>query len=108
MLPGISLVRRPIGLGQVSQNLCFVFFDGFILRLELIVSKVRSFGLTKDDPLIQTGMNYLLSHQHADGSWRDMRRLRYHPTWTAVDGLSQDCWRGQGLSMPGLKPLLPQ
>jgi len=53
-------------------------------------------------------MNYLISNQHADGSWGNMMRLRYHPTWTAVDGLSQYCWRGQGLSMPGLKPLLPQ
>ena len=69
---------------------------------------LRSFGLTEDDPLIQTGMNYLLSHQHADGSWGNMRRLRYHPTWTAIDGLSQYCWRGQGLSMPDLKPLLPR
>jgi len=70
------------------------------------MDSLRSFGLTEDDPLIQTGMNYLLSHQHADGSWGKLGRLRYHPTWTAIDGLSQYCWRAEDVSVPELKAFL--
>ena len=66
---------------------------------------LRSFGLTEDDPLIQTGMEYLLSHQNRDGSWGD-KRLRYHATWTAMDGLSEYAWSDEGLSFPELRPLL--
>jgi hypothetical protein len=66
---------------------------------------LRSLGLTEDDPLIKTGMEYLLSHQNQDGSWGD-KRLRYHATWTGIDGLSEYAWHGEGLSFPELKPLL--
>jgi hypothetical protein len=68
---------------------------------------LRSFGLAEDDPLIQIGMEYLFSHQNRDGSWGD-KRLRDHATWTAIDGLSEYAWRGEGLSFPELKPLLEQ
>jgi hypothetical protein len=69
------------------------------------MDSLRAFGLTEDDPLIRTGMDYLLSHQNSDGSWSH-KRLRYHPTWTAIDGLSDYCWQGERLSFPELKPLL--
>jgi hypothetical protein len=31
---------------------------------------------------------------------------RYHPTWTAIDGLREYSWRGRRLSFPKLAPLL--
>jgi hypothetical protein len=75
-----------------------------------LLDSLKSFGLSNDDPLIRNGMAYLLSCQNADGSWGDadaddMYR-RYHPTWTAIDGLRDYAWRGKRLSFPGLRPLL--
>ena len=58
---------------------------------------LKSFGLTDNDTLIRTGTDYLLSSQNPDGSWGDMKTsdiyLRYHPTWTAVDGLRDYKWK---------------
>jgi hypothetical protein len=58
---------------------------------------LKSFGLKDNDPLIRTGIEYLLSSQNPNGSWGDMTTgdiyLRYHPTWTAVDGLRDYKWR---------------
>jgi hypothetical protein len=58
---------------------------------------LKSFGLKDNDPLIRTGTEYLLSSQNPDGSWGDMKTddiyLRYHPTWTAVDGLRDYKWK---------------
>lgn len=71
---------------------------------------LRAFGLKTADDLMRQGMEYLLAHQNADGSWGNVRErdiyLRYHPTWNAVAALSEYGWRGQGLSHPELKPLL--
>lgn len=71
---------------------------------------LRAFGLEEDHPLIRRGIEYLLSCQNADGSWGDMKAegvyQRYHPTWTAIDGLREYRWRGTGLSFPELLPTL--
>jgi hypothetical protein len=57
---------------------------------------LKSFGLRDSDPPIRTGMDYLLAVQNPDGSWGDRNTddvyLRYHPTWTAVDGLRDYKW----------------
>lgn len=71
---------------------------------------LKSFGLSPRHPLIKKGMDYLLSSQNSDGSWGDIAGAediyqRYHPTWTAIDGLRDYSWR-RGLSFPALKPLL--
>jgi hypothetical protein len=74
------------------------------------LDSLRSFGLTTDHPLIRTGIEYLLSTQNADGSWGCTEEediyARYHPTWTAIDGLREYAWQGLGLSFPRLEPLL--
>ena len=71
---------------------------------------LRAFGLKEDHPLIRRGMEYLLSCQNPDGSWGDVDEegiyQRYHPTWTAVDGLRDYAWRGRRLSFPELLPTL--
>lgn len=73
---------------------------------------LRAFGLTTNDPLIRSGMEYYLAHQNRDGSWGDMHEKdiyqRYHPTWNAIAGLSEYVWKSEGLSFPELKPLLQQ
>jgi hypothetical protein len=35
---------------------------------------MRVFGLTDADPLVHTGVRYVLSKQNADGSWGDTGR----------------------------------
>ena len=71
---------------------------------------LRDFGMTERDPLIRTGVEYVLSKQNPDGSWGDLNDTdaynRYHSTWTAIDGLREYGWHGKRLSFPGLKPLL--
>ena len=71
---------------------------------------LRAFGLESSHPLIRTGIDFLLSRQNADGSWGDMDvedvYCRYHPTWTAIDGLREYAWRGERLSFPRLMPVI--
>jgi hypothetical protein len=66
---------------------------------------LKSFGLTEDDPLIRSGIEFVLSRQNADGSWGDPNEPeiypRYHSTWTAINGLMDYAWpRGVGVSFP--------
>ena len=57
---------------------------------------LKAFGLTDDDPLIRSGIDYVLSTQNKDGSWGPLQSDdmydRYHPTWTAIDGLRDYNW----------------
>jgi hypothetical protein len=57
---------------------------------------LRAFGLTTRDEIIQRGFAELLSRQNPDGSWGDLASRdiydRYHPTWTAIDGLREYRW----------------
>ncbi len=61
------------------------------------LDSLRSFGMTANDAIIRAGFEYLLSHQNADGSWGDVNEPdaydRYHPTWTALDGLREYRWK---------------
>ena len=74
------------------------------------LDSLKSFGLTENHPLIRKGVNYLLATQNPDGSWGDIEAediyQRYHPTWTAVDGLREYAWRGTRLCFPQIAPLL--
>ena len=60
---------------------------------------MKSFGLAESHQLIRQGFRYLLAQQNLDGSWGDMEAediyQRYHPTWTAIDGLREYAWRGK-------------
>lgn len=68
------------------------------------LDSLKSFGLKDDDPVIQAGMDYLLATQNPDGSWGDMAYKdvygRYHPTWTAVDGLRDYKWKRHKIELP--------
>ena len=73
------------------------------------MDSLKAFGLANNGPMVRRGTQYLLSGQNADGSWGDPNQddcERFHPTWTAVDGLRDFAWRGERLSFPNLKPLL--
>ncbi len=65
---------------------------------------LKSFGLTEADALLRDGTGFLLSRQNPDGSWGNMHAKdtynRYHPTWTAIDGLRDYAWRGEAVSYP--------
>lgn len=56
-----------------------------------LVDTLKGLGLTNRNPLVRSGMEYLLAHQNEDGSWGDPKEtdvyIRYHHTWTAIDGL---------------------
>jgi hypothetical protein len=68
------------------------------------LDSLKSFGLPDDDPVIREGVDYLLATQNPDGSWGDMNYQdiygRYHPTWTAVDGLRDYKWKRRKLHIP--------
>ncbi len=65
---------------------------------------LRSFGVDESDPLMQSGVAFILSRQNPDGSWGELQEAdpytRYHTTWTAMGGVMQYAWRGEGTNFP--------
>ena len=59
---------------------------------------LRAFGMDESDPLMQSGVEFILSRQNPDGSWGEINEadnyIRYHTTWTAINGVMQYAWRG--------------
>jgi hypothetical protein len=86
----------PDEFAYLKANLTQAVADRDPETLGEYLDSLRSFGLDFDDPLIRAGFDYLLSVQNADGSWGEMNDPdaygRYHPTWTAVDGLRDYRW----------------
>jgi hypothetical protein len=71
---------------------------------------LKGFGLDNSDPVIRTGITYLLDTQRPDGTWgpageKDFYNL-YHAAWTAIDGLKDSRSQGERLSFPELRPLV--
>jgi hypothetical protein len=71
---------------------------------------LKGFGLNGSDEVIRKGITYLLDTQGADGTWGDPKEkdtyTLYHSAWTAIDGLKDCRWQGEGLSFPQVRPLL--
>ena len=65
---------------------------------------LRSFGMDESDPLMRSGVEFLLSRQNPDGSWGEVQEadhyVRYHTTWTAMNGVMKYAWRGEGTVFP--------
>lgn len=63
-----------------------------------LLDTMKAFGLSEAHPLIRKGLEFLLAEQNPDGSWGNLEAEniyhRYHPTWTAIDGLREYAWRG--------------
>lgn len=100
----------PAEYSFLKQNLTRAIFMEDPETMGEFLDALKSFGLGEDHPLIRKGVDFLLATQNADGSWGDVEAediyQRYHPTWTAVDGLREYAWRGQRLCFPKLAPLL--
>jgi len=70
------------------------------------IDTLKSFGMTEKDPLIRRGMDFILSRQHADGSWGDIDPADrdpytpYHSTWTAINGLMEYALGEERVSFP--------
>jgi hypothetical protein len=77
-----------------------------------ILDCLKSFGLVGKNPLVQEGVDYLLSRQNPDGSWSEPEIEdvydRYHTTLAAINGLDEYVWQGKKLSFPELAPLLAE
>jgi hypothetical protein len=75
-----------------------------------LLDTMKAFGLSEDHPLIRKGLDFLLAQQNPDGSWGDLGEKniyrRYHPTWTAIDGLREYAWRGGWIKPQSVKRLL--
>jgi len=58
------------------------------------IDSLRAFGVPESNPVIHSGIEYLLAAQNEDGSWGDDPDIfkRCHTTWTAVDGLRDFDW----------------
>jgi hypothetical protein len=63
-----------------------------------LLDTLKAFACPEDHPLILEGLGFLLAQQNPDGSWGDPDAEdiyeRYHPTWTAIDGLREYAWHG--------------
>ena len=93
----------------LKENLRVAVAQGDADMLGEMMDSLRAFGLTDRDAEIREGVEYLLGHQNADGSWADPHErdiyLRYHPTWNAVAALSNYAWRGDAPDAPRLRLL---
>jgi len=76
------------------------------------LDSLKSFGLDEDHPLVIEGTRFLITQQNADGSWGELDAEdvygRYHPTWTAIDGLREYMDREERLSFESIRPFLEQ
>ena len=88
----------PVEFAFLRANLREAIAQGDADMLGEFMDSLRAFGLTDADDEIRIGMEYLIAHQNADGSWGDVGQrdiyLRYHPTWNGVAALSNYDWRG--------------
>jgi hypothetical protein len=66
------------------------------------IGSSQVFGVPDTDPLVKRGIDYLLEHQNADGSWGDVNEkdiyTRCHTTWTGIGDWNR---RRHGLWMEG-------
>lgn len=77
-----------------------------------MLDSLMAFGLDDKNKIIRDGIDYLLLCQNPDGSWgdRDTDDLycKYHPTWSAIDGLREFAWRSERVKFPFVLPMLKQ
>lgn len=88
----------------LKDNLAQIVKDNDPETMGEFLDTLKSFGLTEQDPPIRTGIAFIMARQHADGSWGDRdgadAYTPYHATWTAINGLMDYAWSGEGVSFP--------
>jgi hypothetical protein len=88
----------------LKENLPRAIADNDPEMMGEFLDTLKAFGLTDADPLIRTGMAFLMKTQHADGSWGDRdgtdAYTPYHSTWTAINGLMEYAFAGEGPNIP--------
>jgi hypothetical protein len=81
----------PQEFAYLKANLTEAIRDRDAETLGEYMDTLQAFGLTFSDPLIQQGVDYLMSTQNPDGSWGNPKDPdvydRYHTTWTSLGGL---------------------
>ena len=114
LIPLVNLVTHVVyttndyGARTVARQILrdeFAFLESHVSDREVtedgellgeFMDTLRAFGMTLRDQAIQRGFEELLSKQNEDGSWGDPSSSdiydRYHPTWTAIDGLREYRW----------------
>lgn len=94
----------PDEFGFLKSNLKQLLNGNDCETMGEFLDTLRSFGVTESDADMRAGIDILLSRQNDDGSWgeRDIPSIytRYHTTWTAMNGLMEYAWRGEGVSFP--------
>jgi hypothetical protein len=94
----------PQEFAYLKENLGQVIKDNDPETMGEFIDTLKALGLTEADPLIRTGMAFIMRTQHADGSWGDRDDkdpyTAYHSTWTAINGLMDYAWSGEGTSFP--------
>lgn len=74
-----------------------------------IIDSLKSMGVGETDRDLRQGIDYLLAHQNADGSWGNPQARdnydRYHTTWNGIAALSNYSWRGMSPRVDRLKLL---
>jgi len=96
----------PDEFGFLKENLGQVIMENDPETMGEFLDTLKSFGLTEADPLIRTGMAFIMARQHIDGSWGDRgdddgdEYTPYHATWTAINGLMDYAWSGERASFP--------
>ncbi len=100
----LSPAWLPLEFGYLKANMIEAARKNDPETLGEFMDTLRAFGMDERDPLIRQGVDYQLSHQNLDGSWGDMKApdayARYHPTWTALDGLRSYAFQGERLRRP--------
>jgi hypothetical protein len=94
----------PDEFAYLKENLAQVITSNDPETMGEFLDSLKAFGLTEQDPLIRAGMAFIMRTQHADGSWggRDDKDpyVAYHSTWTAINGLMDYAWSGEGTIFP--------
>lgn len=88
----------------LRTNLKLTMAENDLETLGEFLDTLRSFGMDESDSLMQSGVEFLLQRQNSDGSWGRKQNpdpyASYHTTWTAMNGVMQYEWRGEGTIFP--------
>ena len=93
----------PDEFAYLKENLAYLIERDDPETMGEFIDTLKAFGMTERDPLIRSGMAFILSRQHADGSWGerdDDAYTPYHATWTAINGLMDYAFSAEGSIFP--------